>query len=339
MVRQVERAQPRGDTSIARPWSKYSEGSSRSMKKSDGTKSKTKGQGSKDDDSKNADITPGVGGSEGKDRPSRSAQTIGVRARKDVEKEEFMVAIKKRSDARFWDNDDALPDQDHSHSDDDDDDDNDDNDEGGKSEASSEEGSVTRTPDDANSERKSGLVEKVIGPYPVGDGEVNSKHKGNQKNQKNQKNQNHAEKKVSNVSDMDWLRSKVEDGQSGLFQETAQEDARGQEDQDQDQEDHHRNEGGKQRPHSETNNVPEADFPSSDRSYHSKHSEHSEQGQNGEEEGLPAGRLFVRNLPYSTTEDDLRELFEGFGMLSEVHLPVDDSHKASETIGFIFCWG
>ncbi|KAH7155454.1 hypothetical protein B0J13DRAFT_226669 [Dactylonectria estremocensis] len=36
-------------------------------------------------------------------------------------------------------------------------------------------------------------------------------------------------------------------------------------------------------------------------------------------------RLFVRNLSYSTTETDLRESFEKFGTLQEVHLPVNSS--------------
>ncbi|KAF7547730.1 hypothetical protein G7Z17_g7523 [Cylindrodendrum hubeiense] len=36
-------------------------------------------------------------------------------------------------------------------------------------------------------------------------------------------------------------------------------------------------------------------------------------------------RLFVRNLSYSTTELDLRESFQQFGSLEEVHLPVDGS--------------
>ncbi|CAM1504295.1 Fc.00g018860.m01.CDS01 [Cosmosporella sp. VM-42] len=36
-------------------------------------------------------------------------------------------------------------------------------------------------------------------------------------------------------------------------------------------------------------------------------------------------RLFIRNLPYSATEEDLREGFERFGNLEEVHLPVNNS--------------
>ncbi|KAI6711153.1 hypothetical protein JHW43_006296 [Diplocarpon mali] len=44
------------------------------------------------------------------------------------------------------------------------------------------------------------------------------------------------------------------------------------------------------------------------------------------------GRLFVRNLPYSATEDDLREHFAPFGTLDEVHLPVD---AAGTSKGFV----
>ncbi|KAM4058461.1 RNA recognition motif domain-containing protein [Hirsutella rhossiliensis] len=36
-------------------------------------------------------------------------------------------------------------------------------------------------------------------------------------------------------------------------------------------------------------------------------------------------RLFVRNLPYSATQDDVRDTFDKFGALQEVHLPVNAS--------------
>ncbi|KAI5785951.1 hypothetical protein EDC01DRAFT_631859 [Geopyxis carbonaria] len=52
-------------------------------------------------------------------------------------------------------------------------------------------------------------------------------------------------------------------------------------------------------------------------------------------QGLPdntrTGRLFVRNLSYSVTEDDLRAHFGAFGKLEEVHLPIDKkSHSKPE---------
>ncbi|KFY15582.1 hypothetical protein V492_01875 [Pseudogymnoascus sp. VKM F-4246] len=38
-----------------------------------------------------------------------------------------------------------------------------------------------------------------------------------------------------------------------------------------------------------------------------------------------SGRLFVRNLPYTATEDELRVHFEKYGTLEEIHLPLDAS--------------
>ncbi|KAI1002649.1 Multiple RNA-binding domain-containing protein 1 [Podosphaera aphanis] len=35
------------------------------------------------------------------------------------------------------------------------------------------------------------------------------------------------------------------------------------------------------------------------------------------------GRLFVRNLPYTASEDDLRQIFTPYGLVEEVHLPID----------------
>jgi multiple RNA-binding domain-containing protein 1 len=38
-------------------------------------------------------------------------------------------------------------------------------------------------------------------------------------------------------------------------------------------------------------------------------------------------RLFVRNLPFTTTEEDLFETFSQFGTVSTVHIPVDDTKR------------
>ncbi|KAJ3296457.1 hypothetical protein HK104_001596, partial [Borealophlyctis nickersoniae] len=47
------------------------------------------------------------------------------------------------------------------------------------------------------------------------------------------------------------------------------------------------------------------------------------------------GRLYVRNLPYVCTVEDLRKLFEKFGPLSEVHIPIDKETKKSKGYAFI----
>ncbi|KAI9187113.1 hypothetical protein LWI28_024546 [Acer negundo] len=46
-------------------------------------------------------------------------------------------------------------------------------------------------------------------------------------------------------------------------------------------------------------------------------------------------RLFVRNLPYTTTGDELRELFSKYGNVSEVHIVVDKDTKRSKGIAYI----
>ncbi|KAI7898836.1 uncharacterized protein BX663DRAFT_538350 [Cokeromyces recurvatus] len=47
------------------------------------------------------------------------------------------------------------------------------------------------------------------------------------------------------------------------------------------------------------------------------------------------GRLFVRNLPYTCTEEDLKVLFEKYGTLSEVHMPIAKDTKKSKGYAYI----
>ncbi|GAN09778.1 RNA-binding domain-containing protein [Mucor ambiguus] len=47
------------------------------------------------------------------------------------------------------------------------------------------------------------------------------------------------------------------------------------------------------------------------------------------------GRLFVRNLSYACTEQDLRDLFEQYGTLSEVHMPIARDTKKSKGYAYI----
>ncbi|XP_010491106.1 PREDICTED: multiple RNA-binding domain-containing protein 1-like [Camelina sativa] len=50
---------------------------------------------------------------------------------------------------------------------------------------------------------------------------------------------------------------------------------------------------------------------------------------------LNTGRLFVRNLPYTTTEEELTEHFSKFGEISEVHLVLDRETKRSKGMAYI----
>ncbi|KAM7524839.1 hypothetical protein LguiA_014741 [Lonicera macranthoides] len=54
-----------------------------------------------------------------------------------------------------------------------------------------------------------------------------------------------------------------------------------------------------------------------------------------EKEVLETGRLFVRNLPYTATEDELEEHFSKFGNVSQVHLVIDKDTKRSKGIAYV----
>lgn len=53
------------------------------------------------------------------------------------------------------------------------------------------------------------------------------------------------------------------------------------------------------------------------------------------DEMLESGRLFVRNLPYAATEEELEEHFKKYGTVSEVHLVVDKDTRRSKGIAYI----
>ncbi|NXD11176.1 RBM19 protein, partial [Nothocercus nigrocapillus] len=55
-----------------------------------------------------------------------------------------------------------------------------------------------------------------------------------------------------------------------------------------------------------------------------------------EEEDLSeSGRLFVRNLPFTSTEEDLEKIFSKYGPVSEIHFPIDRLTKKPKGFAFI----
>ena len=59
------------------------------------------------------------------------------------------------------------------------------------------------------------------------------------------------------------------------------------------------------------------------------------QEQTSAETILETGRLFIRNLSYSCTEDDLTALFSKFGLLTEVHIPKSKDAKLSKCFAYV----
>ncbi|XP_022865573.1 multiple RNA-binding domain-containing protein 1-like [Olea europaea var. sylvestris] len=66
------------------------------------------------------------------------------------------------------------------------------------------------------------------------------------------------------------------------------------------------------------------------------HSDDLSSSTKDEKEGiLETGRLYIRNLPYTATEEELEEHFRKFGDISEVHIVVDRDTKRSKGIAFV----
>jgi len=53
-----------------------------------------------------------------------------------------------------------------------------------------------------------------------------------------------------------------------------------------------------------------------------------------EETIAESGRIFIRNLSYSTNEGELEALFSPFGALAEIHLPID-KHSRKIKVKFL----
>ncbi|KAM4746173.1 putative RNA-binding protein 19 [Anableps anableps] len=54
-----------------------------------------------------------------------------------------------------------------------------------------------------------------------------------------------------------------------------------------------------------------------------------------EEDVSESGRLFIRNLPYTCTEEEIKELFAKYGPLSEMLFPVDNLTKKPKGFAFV----
>ncbi|KAI0270676.1 hypothetical protein BC834DRAFT_841474 [Gloeopeniophorella convolvens] len=77
-------------------------------------------------------------------------------------------------------------------------------------------------------------------------------------------------------------------------------------------------------------------FEQSDNEEHDEQPEEVAEGKDPTEETiLSTARLFVRNLSFTCTEEELRELFQPFGTVSQVHLPIDSVTKQPKGLAFV----
>ncbi|KAK3020233.1 hypothetical protein RJ639_045469 [Escallonia herrerae] len=140
------------------------------------------------------------------------------------------------------------------------------------------------------------------------------------------------------VSDMDYFRSRVKKEWSDS--ESADEDDESEDNEDDDDGDDHEGQYAKK-----MNPEGQVDTPHSDVSDEGRDEGSSEPDEevvdpgdpssSFEKEVLETGRLFVRNLPYTATEDELEEHFSKLGNVSQVHLVIDKETKRSKGFAYV----
>ncbi|KAF3447845.1 hypothetical protein FNV43_RR08551 [Rhamnella rubrinervis] len=145
----------------------------------------------------------------------------------------------------------------------------------------------------------------------------------------------------ADVSDMDYFKSRVK-------KDWSDSDSSNSDDGDNDDDDGLINRGPKgevvqERTPNGQHNTLNNDIPEQEERDEGPHgdSEVHDQGKTSssledeKEKVLETGRLFVRNLPYTATEEELEELFSKFGTVSEAHLVVDKDTKRSKGMAYI----
>jgi multiple RNA-binding domain-containing protein 1 len=63
----------------------------------------------------------------------------------------------------------------------------------------------------------------------------------------------------------------------------------------------------------------------------------ADSGTGTEADVAESGRLFLRNLSYAVSEEDLTNLFGKFGPLAEVHVPLEKVSTQFSLVCLLFC--
>lgn len=235
---------------MARPWSKYSVGSSRFQPSADAKQAKEQDDIVEQDE-------------ELKQQRSKKKSQSGPVDESSEEFQQFMETMQARSKTRFWANDDVQ---------------------GPEAQAKAEAAALLNADSDDEDEYQE---------------------------LKQQDEQQQQESSKKEMSDLDFLRSKVS---KSIDKEESDADA------------------GSEKEYAE--NIEDDEDDEDDKEKSKPASGHGASNADDEDEGKPTARLFVRNLPFTAVEEDLMDLFSAHGQILEVHMPLDDT-KRRKGFGFI----
>jgi multiple RNA-binding domain-containing protein 1 len=141
------------------------------------------------------------------------------------------------------------------------------------------------------------------------------------------------------ISDMDYLKSRMKsdfdfskfdsDDENEVKKDQADGEDKMEEDENDDKEDK-KDEGVSFNNDKQANNAEDDDFSDLNKKKIKTALTPEELQEVGE-----SGRLFVRNLPFSVTEDNIYKLFSKYGQISEVHVPISKDTKQSRGIAYV----
>jgi len=234
----------------------------------------------------------GKSGDYGEPRPDPSSSKL------DLAKRDFLEAMKKRTDAKFWSNDEGLPLETAEAT-------------NAKANVSKGRGAHTEGSDSDGDDGTSDSDDEDVNEVDAASASRLAKTKGKGKGKGTS---------VDDVklSDMDYLRSKVT---SAAFSD--------------DDEDNEKQDGGDDDEDDEEDEaeVKASKAKKSNKSHQGNKAEEGVEDDVGDS-NVDSSRLFLRNLPFSCSEAELTELMTPFGPLTEVHIPLN-ADKASKGLGFV----
>ncbi|CAM9512245.1 unnamed protein product, partial [Heterosigma akashiwo] len=309
----VEIALPKGDKHLPRPWSKYSEGSSRFEQKAKNQIKEEKKQRKKEEKKK------------------MKGRSFISQAR---EMEEFASLMKKRSATKLWANDEAAAATQRGQR------------RGGgkKEDEGEEEQEVSSSSSGEEGERSTNEQEGETD-------NIEDQEESGSNGKEEEVEEEEADSVVLNkaVSDMDYLRSKMSSSTN------SEDDGKGEkiaEESDDSDEEEGKGGGGGADSSDEDSSSHHQLGPGDDRVKNRKGraSKTAKQGDtageageesgaggeeegSGDEEAVDTDRLFVRNLPFSVGEEELRALFGAHGEVADLHRPLDEARRPR---GFAF---
>ena len=290
----VEEALPVGDKHLPRAWSRHTVGTT-AYNKSHGITNNNKYN---NDNNKNA-----AGDGDEKDTNNTGEKIDEEKSKKF---KEFLDIMKPRTKGNKWSNDGIIPEN---------------------SKEVSTEGNNYKN--DADNESSSDEEYEDLKNDPSETKEKKSKMKKEKKNKtKKKKKKKDLVKHNKEVSDMDYLMTKVsknEDDDSSSSSGSSSSSSSSDSDSD----------SSSSSDNSSSSSTSDSSSESDTEDLEDEKAKNKSNKKDNEDEPVEeTGRLFIRNIPFSTTEEELREIFQPHGALTEVHIPLDDNQR-SRGFGYV----